>query len=153
MDLRSELNTKLKKAMKDRDQVTVSTIRLVMAAIKEKDILMRTQGESDKATDQDILSMLQSMIKQREESSKTYREGAREDLAQREEDEIQVIKGFLPEQLSDDDLDQIISQLIQEVGAKDIKDMGKVMSELKQKYAGQLDMSKASSVVKNALTN
>ena len=151
MDLRNELNTELKKAMRERDQLAVSTIRLIMAAIKEKDIQLRTQGANEQATDQDILSLLQSMIKQREESVRTYMEGAREDLAAREEDEIRIIKRFLPEQLGEEDLDKAVSDIITETGAKDIKDMGKVMAELKSRYSGQIDMGRASKLVKEKL--
>lgn len=151
MDLRSDLNQELKKAMRERDQLAVSTIRLIMAAIKEKDIQLRTQGANEIATNQDILSLLQSMIKQREESARTYRDGGRGDLAQREEDEINIIHRFLPEQMGEEELDKAVAEIITETGAKDIKDMGKVMGALKSRYAGQVDMGRASKLVKEKL--
>ena len=152
MDLRTELNDEMKKAMRDKKQVTLSTIRLIMAAVKERDIQCRTQGASEAASDQDILSLLQSMIKQRVEASKTYYDGGRDDLAKREEEEIEVIKSFLPSQLDNDELEKAVAGIIDKTGAADIKDMGKVMGELKKQYAGQVDMGKASSIVKDKLS-
>lgn len=151
--LRDRLNDELKKAMRERDQLKVSTLRLILAAVKEKDIQARTQGADETATDPEILSMLKSMIKQREESSKTYAKAGREDLARREDQEIAVIKQFLPDQLNEDELDSAISDIIKDSGAKDIKDMGQVMGELKKKYAGQIDMSRASVLVKEKLSS
>lgn len=150
-DLRTELSGELKRAMKEKDQLTLSTVRLVLAAIKEKDILCRSLGTGEAVSENDILSMLQSMIKQREDSSKSYISGGREELAQREQDEIKVIRRFLPEQIGEGDLQKLVVGVIEEIGAGDIKDMGKVMGEIKSRYAGQVDMSQASALVKTEL--
>lgn len=150
-DLRSTINTAMKTAMKEKDAVSLSTIRLISAAIKERDISARSASGQDGIADEDVLSLLQSMIKQRQESSRIYREGSRDDLAEREEAEIGVIQGFLPAQLSETEIDDAVAGLIAEVGAESIKDMGKVMAALKTQYAGKLDMARASAVVKEKL--
>lgn len=151
MDKRSELNTAMKDAMRAKNQTVLSTVRLINAAIKDRDIAARGQGKADGIEDSEILSMLQSMIKQRQESAKTYCDAGREELAEREEAEIDVIKGFLPQQLGEDEVKEIIQTLIEETGASDIKDMGKIMGALKAKYAGQVDMGKAGGLVKQIL--
>ena len=151
MDKRSEITTAMKEAMKNKDQIALSTIRLINAALKDRDIAARGQGKADGVEDSEILSMLQSMIKQRQESAKTYCDAGREELAEREEAEIDVIKAFLPTQLGDDELQEVIQGIIEETGASDIKDMGKVMGVLKGKYAGQVDMGKAGGLVKEKL--
>ena len=151
MDKRSEITTAMKEAMKNKDQIALSTIRLINAALKDRDIAARGQGKADGVEDSEILSMLQSMIKQRQESAKTYCDAGREELAEREEAEIDVIKAFLPKQLGDDELQEVIQGIIEETGASDIKDMGKVMGVLKGKYAGQVDMGKAGGLVKEKL--
>jgi hypothetical protein len=151
MDKRSEITTAMKEAMKNKDQTALSTIRLINAALKDRDIAARGQGKADGIDEAEILSMLQSMIKQRQESAKTYCDAGREELAEREESEIEVIKAFLPKQLGDDELQEVIQGIIEETGASDIKDMGKVMGVLKGKYAGQVDMGKAGGLVKEKL--
>jgi len=151
VEKREEFTTAMKNAMKDKNQTTLSTIRLIMAALKDKDIAARAQGKADGINEQEILSMLQSMIKQRHESAKMYCDAGREELAEREEAEIEVIEQFLPKQLGESEVQGIIAELITEMDAKEIKDMGKVMGALKERYAGQLDMSKASGAVKAAL--
>lgn len=151
MDKRSELNTSMKEAMRNKNQTSLSTIRLINAAIKDRDIAARGQGKADGIEDSEILSMLQSMIKQRQESTKTYCDAGREELAEREEAEVEVIKGFLPQQLSEDDVKAAIEKIIAETGADSIKDMGKVMGVLKKEYAGQVDMGKAGGLVKGLL--
>lgn len=151
MDKRAEFNTAMKNAMKNKDQVALSTTRLILAALKDKDIVARTDGRGDGASDAEILSMLQSMIKQRAESVRIYRDAGREDLAVREEQEIKVIESFLPQQLSDAQVSSAIDNMIAECGAADIKDMGRVMAELKTRYAGQMDMGQASKMVKDKL--
>lgn len=151
MDKRAEFNTAMKNAMKNKDPVALSTTRLILAALKDKDIVARTDGRGDGASDAEILSMLQSMIKQRAESVRIYRDAGREDLAVREEQEIKVIESFLPQQLSEAEVSTAIDQMIVECGAADIKDMGKVMAELKTRYAGQMDMGQASKMVKDKL--
>ena len=151
MSIRDEFTTTLKEALKSKDQVAMSTIRLITAAIKDRDIAARSNGNQDGIGDAEILSLLQSMIKQRQESSKTYEEAGRPELAEREKAEIGVIEKFLPAQMSDDEVSAAIDSIIADVGAADIKDMGKVMNELKGKYAGQIDMTKAGGLVKAKL--
>jgi len=151
VDKREEFTAELKTALKNKDSVAMSTIRLIMAALKDRDITARGKGQTDGISESEILSMLQSMIKQRRESVTTYRDAGREDLATREEAEIKVIEGFLPKQLSDEEVSATIDGLIKELGAKDIKDMGKIMGALKSRYAGQIDMGKAGGLVKEKL--
>lgn len=153
MDKRTEFKEALKTALKAKDQISLSTIRLITAAIKDRDIEARAKGNHDGITDQDILSLLQSMIKQRQESSKTYAEANRPELAEREDQEIAIIQTFMPKQLGDDEVKAAIDGLVSEVGASDIRDMGKVMAELKGRYAGQIDMGKASGMVKARLAS
>ena len=151
MDKREEFNAALKDALKNKDQTVLSTVRLITAALKDRDIAARGQGKADGIDEAEILSMLQSMIKQRQESAKTYCDAGREELAEREEAEIEVIQRFLPAQLNDDEVGAAIDEIIAETGAADIKDMGKVMGALKSKYAGQVDMGKAGGLVKSKL--
>jgi uncharacterized protein YqeY len=138
--------------MQSKDQVAMSTIRLITAAMKDRDIAARSSGNEEGIPDSEILSMMQSMIKQRQESSKTYRDNDRPELAEREEEEIKVIERFLPAQMSEADTSAAIEEIIADVGAESIKDMGKVMNELKTKFAGQLDMAKAGGLVKAKLS-
>lgn len=151
MDKRSEFNAALKEAMKNKEAVALSTIRLIIAAMKDRDISAREQGNCDGISDGDILLMLQSMVKQRLESSKTYSEAGRDDLAEREEAEIEIIKSFMPKQLEEAEVGQIIDGLIAEIGANGIKDMGKIMAIMKERYAGQMDMGKAGGIAKKKL--
>lgn len=150
-DLRQTINTAMKAAMKDKDTLSLSTIRLITAAIKERDINARSTKGQDGISEEEVLSLLQSMIKQRQESMRMYNDAGRAELAEREESEIKVIQGFLPAQLSDDEMQDAVAGLISEVGAQSIKDMGKVMAALKSQYAGKLDMARASAVVKEKL--
>lgn len=151
MEKRAEFNTALKKAMKEKEQVAVSTIRLIMAALKDRDISAREKNKGEGLDDREILGMLQSMIKQRLESAKTYNEAGRDDLAEREEAEIDVIRSFMPKQLDENEMTEVVEGLISETGANDIKDMGKIMGALKTKYAGQVDMSRAGAIVRKKL--
>lgn len=151
MDKRTELNNALKEAMKARDEITVATLRLINAGIKDKDINARPSGNATGISDTEILSMMQSMIKQRQESAETYKNASRMDLYDREMGEIAVIQRFMPQQMSESDVAKAIDGLIAELNVKDIKEMGKVMAELKTRYAGQLDMSKASGAIKQKL--
>jgi len=148
---REEFTQALKTALKEKDQVAMSTIRLMTAAMKDRDRAARGNGNEDGISEAEILSLLQSMVKQRQESSKTYADAGRVDLAEREEAEIKVIERFLPAQMSDDEAAAAIDAIIAEVGASSIKDMGKVMGELKTRFAGQLDMAKAGGIVKAKL--
>ena len=151
MDKREEFNAALKEALKSKDQTAMSTIRLMLAALKDRDIAARGSGKPDGIEEAEILSMLQSMIKQRQESAKTYCDAGREELAEREEAEIEVIQKFLPAQLGEDELAATIQNIISQTGAETIKDMGKVMGVLKSEYAGQVDMGKAGALVKEKL--
>lgn len=153
MSKREEFNIALKDALKSKDQVAMSTIRLILAALKERDIEARSKGNAEGVEDSEILSMLQSMIKQRVESAKTYKEADREELAEREEAEIKVIEKFLPQQMDEAEMVDAVDDLIAALGVSDIRDMGKVMAELKSKYAGQLDMGRASGLVKQKLAS
>jgi uncharacterized protein YqeY len=151
VDKRTEFSTALKEAMKNKDEITVGTVRLIMAALKDRDISARGMGKPEGVGEAEILSLMQSMIKQRQESAETYRKANRMDLCTREEAEIVVIQRFLPKQMSDDEVRKTVDGLITELKVSDIKEMGKVMAALKAKYAGQLDMGKASGVIKERL--
>lgn len=149
--MREDIQAALKDALKSGKTKELSTLRLISAALKDRDIAARSKGNADGISDDDILSMLQTMIKQRQESSKMYREGNREELAQAEEEEVAIIKTFLPEQMDDAAVADAISAAIAETGAASIKDMGKVMNYLKQNHAGQMDFGAASPVIKSKL--
>lgn len=149
--LRDKFQEQLKQGLQAHDEITVATLRLIIAAMKDRDIAARSKGNWDGIKDDEILSMMSAMIKQRQESIKMYEQGKRQDLVDREAAEIRVIEGFLPRQLSDAEVTVIIDQSIKAVGAAGLKDMGKVMAEMKAKYAGQLDFSKASGLVKERL--
>ena len=148
--LREDLQNALKEAMKAKDMATVSAVRLIIAGQKEKDVAARGAGK-ECASDADLLSMMQTMIKQRHESIKIYTDGGRPDLAAKEQAEINVIEKFMPKQLSEEETKAAISALIAKTGAQGMKDMGKVMVELKAAYAGQVDMGKASGLIKSML--
>lgn len=151
MDKRTELNDAMKNAMKARDQVTTNTVRMIIAKLKEKDIESRGTGGPEKIADTDILSMMQGMIKQRHESQTIYKNAGRDELAATEAAEIKVIESFLPQQMSDDEIKTIIDALVAELNVVDVRDMGKLMAALKSRYAGQLDMAKASAMVKQKM--
>ena len=151
MSLREKFTENMKDAMRAKDEVTLSTLRLILSAIKDKDIATRTAESREGIKDEQILSLLQSMIKQRQESIKLYLKGDRPELAERESAEIKIIEGYLPKQLQEDEIKIIVQQTIDSLGATSIKDMGKVMAELKSKYSGKMDFSKASGLVKGKL--
>lgn len=148
--LREDLQNSLKEAMKNKDMKTVNAIRLIIAGQKEKDVEARGKG-LEKASDTDLLSMMQTMIKQRNESIKIYNEGNRADLAEKEQAEIDVISRFLPKQLNAEEIDNAIKEAIAETNAAGIRDMGKVMGALKAKYTGQMDFGTASAAIKKFL--
>lgn len=150
--LRTKFQELLKQAMHAKDELSISTLRLIMAAMQDRDIAARSKGNWDGISEDEILSMLQSMIKQRRESIKMYEIGKRPELAEREAAEIRVIETFLPKQLSEDEVREAINSCIAIVGATGLKDMGKVMNEMKARYTGQMDFSKASGLVKEKLT-
>lgn len=149
--LRPQLNDALKAAMLAKDSRTVSTVRLILAALKDRDIAARTRGVTEGIGDDEIRQMLQSMIKQRRESISLYEQGGRLELAQQEADEIVIIERFLPRQLSEAEIDAAVRAVIAEVNAGGIKDMGRVMAALKERHAGQMDFTKASAIAKSAL--
>ena len=148
--MRDKLANALKEALKSKDTVRTSTIRLAQAAIKDRDIANRGAGK-DPVSDDDILQIFAKMIKQREESAKIYDDAGRAELADQERREIEVLKSFMPEQLSDEKVREICAAVIAEIGAQGLRDMGKVIATLKERYAGQMDFAKASGVVKELL--
>lgn len=148
---RTELNDSLKVAMKAKDKCAVSTLRLILAALKDRDIAVRANGQPDGIADDEILQLFAKMVRQRRESIKLYEEGGRIDLAGREAEEIKIIEAFLPEQLGDDEVAAAVAAVIAEVGAQGLKDMGPTMAVLKERYAGRMDFGKASAIVKELL--
>ncbi len=152
MSKRQEFNTALKESMKNKDMTAVSTIRLILAALKDRDVAARTSGQSEGVNETEILAMLQSMLKQRAESIAIYEKSGRQDLADREHAEVKVIKKFLPEPLEGAELEKVIDDLIASTGAQSIKDMGKIMGALKTDYAGRVDMSATGALVRSKLS-
>jgi uncharacterized protein YqeY len=149
--LRERFTETLKTAMKDKDQRTVSAVRLMIAKLKERDIEARAKGNSAGIADAEIQQMLQGMIKQRRESIELYQKGGREELAQQEREEIAVIERFLPQQMDEAAMEGAIKAVIAELGASSAKDMGRVMGALKERHAGAMDFSKASPIAKRLL--
>lgn len=149
--MRETIKAALIAATKARETRRVATLRLVMAAIKDRDIAARTT-DAGKASDAELLELLSKMIKQREESQKIYADAGRSDLAEQEGEEAAIIRAFLPQQLSDQDMAKAIDAAIAELGASGMRDMGKVMGTLKKSYAGQMDFGKVSAAVKAKLT-
>lgn len=150
--IREQLKKALVEALKNKDEKKTATIRLINAAIKDKDIEARPKGITDGIDDTAVMSLLQSMVKQRKESIEMYKQGHREDLVASEQAEIDIINQFLPQQMSEEETKQAITAVIQETGATSIKDMGKVMGGLKAKYAGKMDFSTASQLIKALLS-
>jgi uncharacterized protein len=148
--LAEEINTALKDAMKARDARRVSTLRLVSAAIKNAEIEAQMRGRPALA-DEEMLSVLQKMIKQRRESLEIYRQAGRNELAEQERGEIDIIQAYLPRQMSEDEAKAAIAEVVKSTGARDMKDMGKIMAALKQRYAGKMDFGKASGLLKAML--
>jgi uncharacterized protein YqeY len=148
--LRQEISQALTTAMKAHEKMRASTLRLIMAALKDRDIANRGAGK-DPVSDDEILAILAKMIKQREESAKMYEEGNRIELAETERADIAIIKEFLPQQLSDEEVRANSAAAIAEIGAEGLRDMGKVMAVLKERYTGQMDFAKASAVLKELL--
>lgn len=150
--MREEINAALKNAIKTQNKKSVGTIRLILAALKDRDIAARAKGDRDGIDDQEILSMLQTMIKQRQESMQLYEQGGRLDLVEQEKNEIEIIKQFLPQQMSEEESQKIIEALIADTGATSIKDMGLVMSKLREEYLGKMDFGRASAIIKEKLS-
>lgn len=151
MDMRSRLNAALKTAMKEKDSERLTTLRLINAAIKDREIASRGEGEEVVVSDGDVLGILGKMVKQRQESAKAFEEGARLELAEKERAEIAVIEEFLPRQLNEEEVAKAVEEAISETGAESIRDMGKVMGVLKAKYTGQMDFGAAGPLVKAKL--
>lgn len=152
MSLRTRISTDIKTAMKARDQLTLSTLRLIHAAVKDRDIAMRGEGEDREMTDQEITAILSKMVKQRHESARAYEEGGRLELVERELAEIGVIENYLPRQLSDEETEAAIAAAISELEATSIRDMGRVMNALKSRYTGQMDFGVVGPLVKTRLS-
>ena len=150
--MRDILDKSLKDAMRARDTQKISTIRLINAAIKDRDIAIRSEDNLEGVSDEEILSILSKMIKQRKESAKQYEEGGRLELAQQEFEEIEIIENFLPRQLELNEIEQIVKKIILEINANSLRDMGKVMSLLKENYSGKMDFGKAGVVAKELLS-
>jgi uncharacterized protein YqeY len=148
--LRDKINDSVKIAMKAQDKLRLSTLRLVNAAIKNADIEMQ-MAQKPAPTDDDIVGLMQKMIKQRHDSVAAYEQGGRKELADQERSEIEIIKGFLPQQLSEAEAKEAIAAAIKDTGAAGMKDMGRVMAALKERHAGKMDFGKASGVVKGML--
>mgnify|MGYP001346725640 CR=1 FL=1 len=153
MTLREKINEQFNTALKSKNKTSVSTFRLILAAIKERDIANRTDGKKEEAKDQEILRILQKMKKQRQDSANLYKKGGRQELSDSEEAEIQIIDTFLPKQLSEEETKKICKEIIESAGASSIKDMGKIMGQLKQKYSDSIDFSKVNIIVKGLLSS
>jgi len=151
--LRDRLREFMKTAMKSKDEIGLATVRLIQAALKDRDIAARSQGNMDGISNDEILGLLQSMIKQRRDSIEMYEKGGRPELAEREGLEIVVIQGFLPEQMSDEAAAAAIDAVVSELAASSMKDMGRVMAALKERHAGSMDFGKASGQVKARLAS
>jgi uncharacterized protein len=149
--LRDQINTALKSALKEQQKTRLSTLRLISAAIKDREIACRADNGNEGVNDSNVLEILAKMIKQRRESAKTYEEAGRLELCQQERDEIEIISEFMPKQLSDEDVRQACIDIVAELGAVGLKDMGRTMGALKAKYAGQMDFGKASRIIKELL--
>jgi len=150
--MRSTLNQALKEAMRAKDERAVSTLRLILAALKDRDIAARAKSNDAGVSDDDILQMLQSMVKARRDSIAMYEKGGRLELAEREAAEIEIIQRFLPQQMSEEEIASAVRDVIQEIGADGLKQMGAVMGELRTRFAGRMDFGKASPIVRQALS-
>ena len=145
--LREDLQNALKDAMKSKNMLEVNAIRMIIAGMKEKDVDARGKGQKE-ASETDLMSMMQNMIKQRRDSIEMYLKGNRQDLADKEQAEITVIETFLPKQMNEEEMLAAVKAVVAETGASSMKDMGKIMGVLKTKYAGQMDMGKVSGIIK-----
>lgn len=152
MPLRERLTSDIKDAMKAREALRLSTLRLINAAIKDRDIALRGTGEDRLMTDDEILSVLARMVKQRQESARAYEEGGRLELVERELAEITVIEGYLPRQLSAEEIGAAVDAVVAELGAESIRDIGRVMNALKARYTGQMDFGQVGPQVKARLS-
>ena len=152
MSLREKINEQFKIALKNKNKTLVSTLRLVLAAIKERDIANRTSEKREAVKDEEIIKVLRRMKKQRQESANLYKRGGRQELLEVEESEIKIIDSFLPKQLNEEETKKICKETIETLGVSDIKDIGKIMGSLKQKYSDSIDFSKVNTIVKGLLS-
>jgi len=152
MSLREKINEQFNTALKSKNKTLVSTLRLILAAIKERDIANRTGGKKEDIKDSEIIKVLRKMKKQRQDSAQLYKKGERQELLEAEESEIKIIDTFLPKQLSEEETKKICKEIIESLGASSVKDMGKIMGSLKQKYSDSIDFSKANVIVKGLLS-
>jgi len=150
--LRDDLTQSMKDAMRAKDKQTLSTVRLILAAIKESDIAARGSDAEDGDDDAKVIEILTKMVKQRRDSIKAYEEAGRCELAEQEKNEISIIEEFLPAQMSEDDIKAACDAIVAEIGAEGLKDIGRCMGALKGKYAGQMDFAKASVTIKGMLS-
>ena len=151
VSFRENLKKSLDASLKNRDEIATSTLRLILAAVKDHDIQFRTKKKGEYISDQEILTILQNMVKQRKESVSIYSKAGRQDLKKREEKEIEIINSFLPTQIKSNDLEVIIEETIKELDCQSLKDLGKVISNLKEKYPGQVDMREVADLAKKKL--
>ena len=151
VSFRDNLKQSLDASLKSRDEIATSTLRLILAAVKDHDIQFRTKKKGEYISDQEILTILQNMVKQRKESVSIYSKAGRQDLKKREEKEIEIIKSFLPTQIKSNDLEKIILETIKELDCESLKDLGKVISNVKEKYPGQMDMREVADLAKKKL--
>ena len=152
MSLREKINVQLNTALKNKNKTVVSTLRLILAAIKERDIANRSVEKKEEIKDPEIIKVLRKMKKQRQDSIDLYKKGQRQELLEAEEAEMKIIDTFLPKQLSEEETKKICKEIIQSVGASSIKDMGKIMGSLKKKYSDTIDFSKVNVIVKGLLS-
>ena len=153
MSLREKINEQYNSALKNKNRNLISTLRLVLSAIKDKDIANRTSEKKESAKDDEIVKILRKMQKQRQDSANLYKKGLRPDLLKIEEEEIKIIDSFLPKQLNEEETKKICKEIIESLGASSIKEMGKIMGTLKQKYPDSIDFSKVSIIVKDLLNS
>ena len=152
MSLRKKINEQFNTALKNKNKSLISTFRLILAAIKERDIANRSDGKKEEVKDPEIIKVLRKMKKQRQDSAELYKKGERKELLEVEESEIKIIDTFLPKQLSEEDTKKICKEVIESLGASTLKDMGKIMGTLKQKYSDSIDFSKVSVILKGMLS-
>ena len=152
MTLREKINEQFNAALKSKNKTLVSTFRLILTAIKERDIANRTSEKKKEIKDQEIIKVLLKMKKQRQDSADLYKKGERQELLAAEEAEIKIVDTFLPKQLSEEETQKICKEIIESTGVSSIKDMGKIMGSLKQKYSDSIDFSKANTIVKGLLS-
>lgn len=150
--LREKFSQSLKEALRAKDGESVSTLRLILAALKDRDIAARSKGNTEGVDDDEIMAILQTMVKQRRESISMYEQGGRLELAEREQAEINVIERFLPKQFDESEIEEAVQTVVKDLSADSLKDMGRVMAELRERHAAQMDFTKASAFAKKLLS-